>query len=79
MLRIKKIDHVAICVADTDEAIAKYKQVLGIDPEVREIVASQQTEATLLPICLLYTSTSRALSSLSPRTRIRESLRCVLR
>ena len=50
MLRIKKIDHVAICVADTDEAIAKYKQVLGIDPEVREIVASQKTEATLLPI-----------------------------
>lgn len=50
MLRIKKIDHVAICVPDTDEAIAKYKQVLGLDPEVREVVASQKTEATLLPI-----------------------------
>lgn len=50
MLRIKKIDHVAICVADTDEAIAKYKQVLGLEPAVREVVASQKTEATLLPI-----------------------------
>jgi len=50
MVRIKKIDHVAICVADTDEAIAKYKQVLGLDPDVREVVASQKTEATLLPI-----------------------------
>jgi methylmalonyl-CoA/ethylmalonyl-CoA epimerase len=50
MLRIKKIDHVAICVADTDEAIAKYKQVLGLEPDVREVVASQKTEATLLPI-----------------------------
>jgi methylmalonyl-CoA/ethylmalonyl-CoA epimerase len=50
MLRIKKIDHVAICVADTDQAIAKYKQVLGLEPEVREVVASQKTEATLLPI-----------------------------
>jgi len=50
MLRIKKIDHVAVCVADTDEAIAKWKQVLGIEPEVREIVESQKTEATLLPI-----------------------------
>ena len=50
MLRIMKIDHVAIAVADTDEAIAKYKQVLGIDPDVREVVASQKTEATLLPI-----------------------------
>lgn len=50
MLRIKKIDHVAICVEDTDEAIAKYKQVFGLDPDVREVVASQKTEATLLPI-----------------------------
>ena len=50
MLRIKKIDHVAICVPDTDEAIARYKQVLGLEPEVREVVASQKTEATLLPI-----------------------------
>jgi methylmalonyl-CoA/ethylmalonyl-CoA epimerase len=50
MLRIKKIDHVAIVVKDVDEAIAKYKQVLGIDPTVREVVASQKTEAVLLPI-----------------------------
>jgi methylmalonyl-CoA/ethylmalonyl-CoA epimerase len=50
MLRIKKIDHVAICVADTDEALAKYEKAFGLTPEVREIVASQKTEATLLPI-----------------------------
>jgi methylmalonyl-CoA/ethylmalonyl-CoA epimerase len=50
MLRIKKIDHVAICVADTDQAIAKYKQVFGLEPQLREVVASQKTEATLLPI-----------------------------
>lgn len=50
MLKIKKIDHIAIVVADTDEALAKYEQVLGLHPEVREVVASQKTEATLLPI-----------------------------
>src|SRR5690242_1638132 len=50
MLKIKKIDHVAICVPDTDEAIAKYEQLFGLKPELREVVASQQTEATLLPI-----------------------------
>src|SRR3954464_15736496 len=50
MLRIKKIDHVAICVKDVDDAIAKYRQVLGVEPEVREVVASQKTEAVLLPI-----------------------------
>lgn len=49
MLRIKKIDHVAICVNDVDEALAKYKDVLGLEPSVRELVASQKTEAVLLP------------------------------
>ncbi len=50
MIRIKKIDHVAVCVQDVDDAIAKYKQVLGLEPTVRETVASQKTEAVLLPI-----------------------------
>jgi len=50
MLRIKKIDHVAIVVKDVDESIAKYKQVLGLEPQTREVVASQKTEAVLLPI-----------------------------
>ena len=49
-IRIKKIDHVAVCVSDVDEAIAKYKQVLGLEPAVRETVESQKTEAVLLPI-----------------------------
>jgi methylmalonyl-CoA/ethylmalonyl-CoA epimerase len=50
MIRIKKIDHIAICVKDVDGTLAKYKQVLGLDPAVREVVESQKTEAVLLPI-----------------------------
>ena len=50
MLRIKKIDHVAICVSDIDAAVVKYRQVLGLEPRERETVASQKTEAALLPI-----------------------------
>ncbi len=50
MIRIKKIDHVAICVKDVDESIRNYEQVLGLVPTVRELVASQKTEAVLLPI-----------------------------
>jgi methylmalonyl-CoA/ethylmalonyl-CoA epimerase len=50
MVRIKKIDHVAVCVADVDEAITKYQEVLGLTPALREVVASQKTEAVLLPI-----------------------------
>lgn len=50
MIRIKKIDHVAVCVADVDEAMATYEKVLGLKPSLRETVASQKTEAVLLPI-----------------------------
>ncbi|MEO6419043.1 MAG: methylmalonyl-CoA epimerase [Polyangiaceae bacterium] len=50
MFAIKKIDHVAVCVGDIDEALKKYQEVLGLAPESREIVASQKTEAVLLPI-----------------------------
>lgn len=67
MLRIKKIDHVAICVADTDEAIAKYKSVFGLEPNVREVVASQKTEATLLPVGADTPGGGTSLELISPK------------
>ena len=50
MIKVKKIDHVAIAVADVDEALARYKEVLGLEVREREVVASQKTEAALLPL-----------------------------
>lgn len=50
MFTIKKIDHVAICVSDIDAAAKKYKEVFGLEVKERETVASQKTEAILLPI-----------------------------
>ncbi len=50
MIRIKKIDHVAVAVRDIDEAKAKYEQAFGLKGADREVVASQKTEALLLPI-----------------------------
>jgi methylmalonyl-CoA/ethylmalonyl-CoA epimerase len=50
MLKIRKIDHVAIAVNDIDAALAKYKEVFGLEGREREVVASQKTEASLLPI-----------------------------
>jgi methylmalonyl-CoA/ethylmalonyl-CoA epimerase len=50
MLKIRKIDHVAVCVADIDEAAAKWRAVLGLAPREREVVESQKTEAALLPV-----------------------------
>lgn len=49
MIKVRKIDHVAICVRDMDEATAAFGRVLGLTATVREVVASQKTEATLLP------------------------------
>ena len=50
MFKIKKIDHVAVAVADVDETLKKYYTVLGLTPSSREVVESQKTEATLLPL-----------------------------
>lgn len=50
MVRIKKIDHVAICVPDIDAACAKYKEAFGLEPTVREIGEAHGTEYALLPI-----------------------------
>lgn len=50
MLKIKKIDHVAIAVENIDHALAKYKEALGLDVKEREYVDAQKTEAALLPI-----------------------------
>jgi methylmalonyl-CoA/ethylmalonyl-CoA epimerase len=49
MLKIKKIDHVAVCVADIDEAAARWEKAFGLRPREREIVDSQKTEVALLP------------------------------
>jgi methylmalonyl-CoA/ethylmalonyl-CoA epimerase len=49
-LKITRIDHVAVCVADIDEAAAKWRAVLGVEPTIRELVESQKTEAALLPL-----------------------------
>ncbi len=49
-IRIKRIDHVAVCVRDVDEAKAKYQEAFGLEGSVREVVASQRTDALLLPV-----------------------------
>lgn len=50
MIKIKKIDHIAIAVASIDESLAKFKTALGLEVREREVVASQKTEAALLPV-----------------------------
>lgn len=49
-MRIKRIDHVAICVADVDAAKEVWERAFGLKGSVRETVASQKTDALLLPV-----------------------------
>ena len=48
MLKIKKIDHVAVCVSDIDEAAARWRAVFGLEARERETVASQKTDVAFL-------------------------------
>jgi methylmalonyl-CoA/ethylmalonyl-CoA epimerase len=50
MLKIKKIDHVAVCVSDIDEAAARWRTLFGLSGHQRETIESQKTEAILLPV-----------------------------
>jgi methylmalonyl-CoA/ethylmalonyl-CoA epimerase len=50
MLKIKRIDHVAIAVNDIEGAAAKWKEAFGLTGREYEVVASQKTEAVLIPI-----------------------------
>jgi methylmalonyl-CoA/ethylmalonyl-CoA epimerase len=50
MLKIKRIDHVAVCVPDIDQALARWQVLFDLRPGAREWVESQKTEALLLPV-----------------------------
>jgi methylmalonyl-CoA/ethylmalonyl-CoA epimerase len=50
MFKVKKIDHVGVAVPSIDEALARYRAVLGLEARERELVEAQKTEAALLPI-----------------------------
>jgi methylmalonyl-CoA/ethylmalonyl-CoA epimerase len=49
-MKVKRIAHVAVAVADIDESFAKLQSVLGMPLTGRELVASQNVEAALVPI-----------------------------
>jgi methylmalonyl-CoA/ethylmalonyl-CoA epimerase len=50
MLRIKKIDHVAVAVSDLDGALEAYRRLLGVEAARRELVADQRTETALFRV-----------------------------
>ncbi len=49
-MKIKKIDHVAVCVRDLDEATERWRTAFGIEPGERESVESQKTDAVFFAL-----------------------------
>lgn len=50
MLKIKRIDHVAVAVDDIGSALERYREIFGLVAKERELVTSQKTETALLDI-----------------------------
>jgi methylmalonyl-CoA/ethylmalonyl-CoA epimerase len=48
MIKVKRIDHVAIAVADRDAATAELAGLFGLAPGAREHVAGQKTDVVFL-------------------------------
>jgi methylmalonyl-CoA/ethylmalonyl-CoA epimerase len=48
MIKVKRIDHVAIAVGDRDEATARVAALFGLTPGAREHVAAQATDVAFL-------------------------------
>lgn len=49
-MRIKRVDHVGIAVADIDDADAFFQEVLGLEKEREELVEEQGINAHLFPV-----------------------------
>jgi methylmalonyl-CoA/ethylmalonyl-CoA epimerase len=48
MIRVKRIDHVAIAVADRDASADALRSIFALSPGAREHVAAQQTDVAFL-------------------------------
>jgi methylmalonyl-CoA epimerase len=47
-MRITRIDHVAVCVANIDHALPDWLNLLGLSAGAREFVEAQKTEAAFI-------------------------------
>jgi methylmalonyl-CoA/ethylmalonyl-CoA epimerase len=49
MLKIKRVDHIAVGVVDLDDAARRWQEAFGFRPRDREKVESQKVEVVVLP------------------------------
>ncbi|HXJ23661.1 MAG TPA: VOC family protein [Polyangia bacterium] len=68
MIKVKRIDHVAIAVDDRDETAARLAALFGLEPGAREHVASQATDVAFLhPAASVKDGSGAALEVCAPR------------
>ena len=46
----RQIDHVGIAVADMDAALARYRELLGVEPSVRKTMEKDGIDAAMLDL-----------------------------
>jgi methylmalonyl-CoA/ethylmalonyl-CoA epimerase len=49
-IKLRRIDHTAIVVADMDAALQRYHQLFGVHPTERVVVPDQQVEVAFLSL-----------------------------
>ena len=65
-MKLLNLDHVAIAVANLDEAIEEYRRQYGVEPLYREIVEEQGVEEAMIPVGGSFVQLLRPLSQETP-------------
>ena len=73
VMKLLNLDHVAIAVADLDDAIEGYRQRYRVEPLYREVVESQGVEEAMIPVGGSFIQLLRPLAAETPVGRFLES------
>ena len=65
-MKLLNLDHVAVAVADLDEAIADYARQYGVAPLYREVVKEQGVEEAMIPVGGSFVQLLQPLSEETP-------------
>lgn len=65
-MKLLNLDHVAIAVADLDDAVAEYARQYGVAPLYREVVEEQGVEEAMIPVGGSFVQLLQPLSEETP-------------
>jgi methylmalonyl-CoA epimerase len=65
-VKLINLDHIAIAVADLDEAISEYRRQYGVEPLYREVVEEQGVEEAMIPVGGSFVQLLQPLSDETP-------------